>query len=242
MDTRLNLNTKAARKGVKRINKAGVGLFGEFKKFVDRGNVVDLAVGLVIGSAFTGIVQSLVNDIFTPILSLIGGDRAKTLAEQTTVIKKAPNSDVSSYPTRDLAKQAGAVTVNWGFFIQTIINFLMISVALFLFIQVFQSFHRKKKADEMDSCAYCLEKVKKGALRCKFCTSQLTQAPPESDVEDDGASSDFMAMGRVGGKSGASSSSGMPLNSTQQQQQQQIQGNRHGYNKGKESTASLNQF
>lgn len=101
-------------------------MFGEFKKFAMRGNVIDLAVGVVIGASFTGIVNSLVNDVVMPPIGwLMGGlDFSNFFA----VLKGA------DAPTLAAAKAAGAVTINYGVFINTVINFLVIALVLFMVV------------------------------------------------------------------------------------------------------------
>ena len=111
------------------------GWINEFKAFILRGNVVDLAVGIIIGAAFTSIVSSLVKDIFTPVIGLlIGGIDFSNLF----VTLKG-----TSEPTLDAAQRAGAVTLNVGLFLNAVIQFVIISFAIFWVVKVISRFQRK---------------------------------------------------------------------------------------------------
>ncbi len=117
------------------------GWLGEFGSFVMRGNVIDLAVGIVIGAAFTGIVTSLVKDLFTPLLGLlIGGIDFTNLF----VTLKGPHE-----ATLEAAKTAGAVTLNVGLFLNACLSFLIVSFAIFWLVKVVNRFTASKKADEV---------------------------------------------------------------------------------------------
>lgn len=112
--------------------KKAKGLLGEFKEFISRGNVLDMAVGIIIGTAFTGIVNSLVNDIIMPSIGLlIGGINFKDLK---VVITPATAS-------------AAEVAVNYGVFLQKVIDFLIIALVVFLMIKLIAVFRRKKKEE-----------------------------------------------------------------------------------------------
>lgn len=117
---------------------AAPGWLSEFKSFVMRGNVVDLAVGIVIGAAFTAIVNSLVKDLLTPILGLLLGGIDFT---NLFVTLKGPTQ-----PTLDAAKAAGAVTLNVGLFLNAIISFMIVSLAIFWMVRVLQRFMRREEA------------------------------------------------------------------------------------------------
>ena len=112
------------------------GWISEFKAFVMRGNVVDLAVGIVIGAAFTTIVNSLVKDLLTPVLGLLLGG-----VDFTNVFVTLKGSHEA---TLDAAKAAGAVTLNVGIFLNAIISFLIVSFAIFWIVRVLQRFVRKE--------------------------------------------------------------------------------------------------
>ena len=131
----------------------------EFKKFIARGNVMDMAVGVIIGGAFTAIVNSLVNDVMMPVLSLITGglDFSKLCIV--------------------LGEGEGAATLNYGAFIAAIINFLLIALVIFMLIKTINKFAKKKEEASAPvttkDCPYCKEKVALEATRCPHCTSEL---------------------------------------------------------------------
>jgi len=113
-------------------------MLGEFREFISRGNVVDLAVGVIIGAAFTAIVNSLVNDIIMPPLGLlIGGIDFSNFF----LTLKGGN-----FPSVDAAKAAGAVTVNYGLFFNALIRFLIVAFAIFIIVKQINRFHRKEEA------------------------------------------------------------------------------------------------
>ena len=129
----------------------------EFKKFVARGNVMDMAVGIIIGGAFTAIVTSLVNDILMPVLSLLtGGFDFNALC---IVLGEGEN----------------AATLNYGAFIAAIINFLLIALVIFILIKAINKMSRKKDDAPATTkeCPFCKEQVAITATRCPHCTSQL---------------------------------------------------------------------
>lgn len=107
------------------------GLLGEFREFISRGNVMDMAVGIIVGSAFTAIVNSLVGDIVTPFIAWIIGDTDFTSMALTLVAAQGDNPGIS---------------INYGSFIQQIVNFLIIAAVVFLMVKLINSFHRKKEA------------------------------------------------------------------------------------------------
>ena len=108
-------------------SKAGATMFEEFKKFAMRGNVIDLSVGVVVGAAFTGIVNSLVKDVIMPPLGLLMG--GIDFSNFFVVLKG------TWHPTLKAAQEAGDVTINYGLFVNTIINFLIVALALFLIVR-----------------------------------------------------------------------------------------------------------
>lgn len=112
------------------------GWVGDFQAFIMRGNVVDLAVGVVIGAAFTGVVQSLVKDVFNPVLGLLTG--GVDFSDRFLTIKG------TSAPTVAAAKAAGAVTLNYGLFLNAVIQFLIIAFVVFWMVRTLQSFMRKQ--------------------------------------------------------------------------------------------------
>ena len=142
----------------------------EFKEFSLKGNIVDMAVGVIIGGAFSTIVSSLVSDIIKPIIGMIGN---VDLTNKFIVL----GSD-ATYTTLAEAQEAGANTLNWGTFVTNIINFLIIALVMFIVInKLFKAF--KKKEDEAPAepttkeCPYCLSEIPVKATRCPHCTSEL---------------------------------------------------------------------
>jgi large conductance mechanosensitive channel len=145
----------------------------EFREFITRGNAVDMAVGLIIGAAFGAIVSSLVTDVLMPPVGLALG---KVDFANLFVILKS-GAVPGPYATIAAAKQAGAVTLNYGVFINTIISFLIIALAVFLVIRQFNKMKRKAEAPAAapttKECPYCYSAVAIKATRCPFCTSSL---------------------------------------------------------------------
>jgi large conductance mechanosensitive channel len=145
-------------------------MFKDFKEFAMRGNVVDMAVGIVIGAAFGLIVKSLVDDVLMPPIGLLLGNI--DFSSMFWVLKQG--SAPGPYPTVAAAKQAGAVTLNMGQFINTIINFIIIAFAIFMVVKGMNRM-KKEKAVEPDKkdCPYCFSSIPIQASRCPHCTSEL---------------------------------------------------------------------
>lgn len=148
-------------------------MFKEFKEFALRGNVVDMAVGIIIGAAFGAIVSSLVADVIMPPIGLLLGN---VDFSSLFVVLKAGTTP-GPYETLAAAKQAGAVTLNIGVFINTISSFLIIAFAVFLVIRQINKLRRKAEAPPAEpttkQCPFCLLAVPLKAIRCPYCTSQL---------------------------------------------------------------------
>ncbi len=141
----------------------------EFKKFALRGNVVDLAVGVIIGGAFGKIVASLVADIIMPVVSLfLGGTDFSTLFVSL---------DGNTYETLAAAQEAGAATLNYGMFIMAIVDFLIIAFSIFLIVKQINKMKKpeevKEEAPTTKECPYCKTTIAIEATRCPNCTSQL---------------------------------------------------------------------
>ena len=145
----------------------------EFKKFAMRGNVVDLAIGVIIGAAFGKIIDSLVNDIMMPLIGRIFGG----LDFSNYFIGLTPAA--SQAPTYDAAKKAGAA-LGYGSFITVSVNFLIIAWVLFLVIKAINRMKREKEAPPAEpntkECSFCFTTIPIQASRCPHCTSQLTAA------------------------------------------------------------------
>jgi large conductance mechanosensitive channel len=116
-------------------------MLAEFKKFAVKGNMLDMAVGIIIGAAFATIVSSLVGDIIMPVVGLFTG--GADFSEMHMVLKEG--AEAGPYASVAAAKEAGAVTMNWGLFVNAIINFMIVAFALFM---VIRSFNNMKKKEE----------------------------------------------------------------------------------------------
>ncbi len=151
----------------------------EFKEFIMRGNVVDMAVGIIIGAAFGAIVSSLVKDIIMPPIGLLLGH--VDIANRFAVIK---NGAIVPGPYRTLAdaQAAGAVTINYGTFINYVITFLIVAFVIFLMIRYINRLRRAAEkpkaagAPTTKECPYCLSTIPIKATRCANCTSDLKPA------------------------------------------------------------------
>jgi large conductance mechanosensitive channel len=148
----------------------------EFKKFVMRGNVLDLAVGVIIGGAFGAIVTSLVKDIIMPPIGLLLG--RVDFANLFVVLKRGEVA--GPYATVAAAQEAGAVTMNYGLFVNTIISFVIIALAVFMIVRVVNKLQRQEEAPPAvpttKECPYCATEIPIKATRCPNCTSQLEAA------------------------------------------------------------------
>jgi len=139
----------------------------EFRDFVMRGNVLDLAIGIIIGSAFGRIVTSLVNDIIMPPIGLVLG--------RVDFTSLYINLSGGSYASLADAQKAGAATLNYGLFINTIIDFLIVAIVIFLLIRAVNRFKKPvpKESPKIKDCPYCFTAVPIKATRCPACTSDL---------------------------------------------------------------------
>jgi large conductance mechanosensitive channel len=148
-------------------------MFKEFKEFALRGNVVDMAVGIIIGAAFGTIVKSLVSDVIMPPIGLLLGN--VDFANLFIVLRAG--TAAGPYATIADAQAAGAVTLNYGIFINTIISFVIVAFSVFL---VIRRINRLKKQEEeapaeptTKECPHCFSTISINAKRCAFCTSTL---------------------------------------------------------------------
>ncbi len=150
-------------------------MFKEFKEFALKGNVVDMAVGIVLGVAFGAIVKSLVDDLLMPGIGLLLGSADFT--NLFLIIKEGATP--GPFATLADAQKAGAVTVNYGLFINTIVNFVIVAFALFLVIRNMNKLRsmtekpQPEAAPDTKECPYCLSTVPIKATRCPNCTSEL---------------------------------------------------------------------
>jgi large conductance mechanosensitive channel len=139
----------------------------EFKEFIARGNVIDLAVGIIIGVAFGKIVTSLVNDIIMPPIGLLLGN-----VDFTNLFI---NLSDRSFPNLAAAKAAAAPTINYGSFINTLIEFLIIAFVIFLIVKAINRMRRRPEElpPTVKACEFCISSIPVQATRCPNCTSQL---------------------------------------------------------------------
>ena len=149
-------------------------MWKEFKEFAIKGNAVDLAVGVIIGAAFGGIINSLVKDILMPPVGLLTG--GLDFSNKFLILKAAPGG--GSFNTPAEAAKAGAVTWNYGNFITLVINFIIVAVCIFLVVKAMNKLKRPSPGAEPVSkeCPACAMTIPIKATRCPHCTSQLSQA------------------------------------------------------------------
>lgn len=161
---------KIQKEDVAKINEKAKGFWSEFAAFAVKGNVLDLAIGMVIGSAFTSIVNSLVKDIITPLIGAITG--GLNYSEWFCSL------DGSHYETLAEAQEAGAAILTYGNFITAVINFLIVSFVIFIVFKKILNFHKQEeKVEEVapttKECRYCKSTINIDATRCPHCTSEL---------------------------------------------------------------------
>jgi large conductance mechanosensitive channel len=149
----------------------------EFREFAMRGNVIDMAVGIIIGAAFGTIVTSLVSDIIMPPIGLILGNA--DFSNLFYVLKEGTSS--GPYASLAEAREAGATTINYGLFVNTIISFIVIAFVVFFIIRTINRLRREEEAPSAEpttkECPYCLSSIPIKATRCPHCTSELEPLP-----------------------------------------------------------------
>ena len=149
------------------------GFFKEFKDFISKGNVIDLAVGVIIGGAFSGIVNNLVTNIITPAISLLTGKVSFT--DMFIAL------DGGEYATLAAAQEAGAATLNYGLFIQAVIDFIITAFVIFLLVKGINKIRSlgKKEEEVVEAapttkvCPFCKTEINIDASRCPNCTSEV---------------------------------------------------------------------
>jgi large conductance mechanosensitive channel len=144
-----------------------MGFISEFREFAMKGNVLDMAVGIIIGAAFGGIVTSLVKDVIMPPVGMMMG--GINFADMFVAL------DGKTYATLAAAQAAAAPTINYGLFINAIINFIIVALAIFLLIRQVNAAKKKPAPPELNSkeCPFCKESIPKAAVKCSHCTSDL---------------------------------------------------------------------
>jgi large conductance mechanosensitive channel len=148
-------------------------MFKEFKEFAMKGNVVDMAVGIIIGVAFGAIVKSLVSDVIMPPIGLFLGN--VDFSNLFIVLKQGPTA--GPYALLSEAQKAGAVTINYGVFVNAVINFIVVALAMFLVVKNMNRLSQKQEAPPQQpttrECPYCLSVIPLNATRCAHCTAEL---------------------------------------------------------------------
>ncbi len=147
-------------------------MLNEFKSFIAKGNVMDLAVGVIIGGAFGKIVSSLVSDMLMPLIGLVMG--------KVSFANLFLSLDGNSYKTIEAAKAAGAATLNYGLFLQALIDFLIIAAAVFLIVKALNKVQKPAAPAPpapvtTKKCQYCYSEIPLEATKCAHCTSQLSE-------------------------------------------------------------------
>jgi large conductance mechanosensitive channel len=149
-------------------------MWNDFKAFIMRGNVVDLAVGFIMGAAFGAIVKSLVDDVIMPPIGLATG--GLDFSDKFVVLKEGAKHAAPYISLAD-AKGAGAVTLNYGVFINSVVSFLIVSLSVFVLVRMVTKLHLEKPAlaaaPTTKPCPYCATQIPIPAKRCPNCTSQL---------------------------------------------------------------------
>ncbi|MEW6365212.1 MAG: large conductance mechanosensitive channel protein MscL [Acidobacteriota bacterium] len=144
----------------------------EFKEFAMKGNVIDMAVGIIIGAAFGRIVTSLVNDVIMPPIGLLMG--------RVDFSNLFLNLSGASYASLTEAKEAGAATINYGLFLNTVLDFLVVAIVIFLVVRQMNRLRRTQEPapapPATKDCPYCLSAIAVRASRCPHCTSELEAA------------------------------------------------------------------
>ena len=148
------------------------GVIGEFREFVLRGNVMDLAVGVIIGGAFQSIINSLVNDVIMPLISLLTGG-----IDFTNCFIPLDGNHYDSYTE---AKEAGAAIFGYGAFITAVIDFLLMALVIFCIVKLLNAMAERAKRKEEAAptekeCPFCRSKIPVNASKCRYCTSDVTE-------------------------------------------------------------------
>ena len=151
-------------------------MFKEFREFAVRGNVVDLAVGLILGASFGTIVKSAVDDLLMPPIGMLTG--GVDFADQFVLLKRGVPP--GPYISLEQAKTAGAVTMNYGVFLNNVISFVLVAFAVFLLVRVVNRLRREEPEapapPNSKSCPFCATDIPVAAVRCPHCTSELPKA------------------------------------------------------------------
>ena len=153
-------------------------LFKDFQEFISKGNVIDLAVGVIIGGAFSTIVNSVVDNLMMPPIGLLFGNA--DFSDLFIVLKQGSEA-LPDGATLAMASEVGAVTFNYGLFITDVISFLLLALGVFFIVKGIRSVERKEEEKEVEEpkeptekkCPYCTKSISIQAIRCPYCTSSL---------------------------------------------------------------------
>lgn len=157
-------------------------MLNEFKKFALRGNLVDMAIGFTVGAAFTTVAKSIVNDLIMPLVGYVSG--GADFADLFVVLKEGENA-AAPYQTLAGAQEAGAVTLNYGVFVNNVIAFLLVALVMFMLVRSFNRIEDKLEEEFGDDaakpeepshkkCPFCRTQIPYKAVRCPNCTSELS--------------------------------------------------------------------
>lgn len=152
-------------------------MFKEFKEFAMRGNVLDMAIGIIIGGAFGPIVGSMVNDLLMPPIGLALGN---VDFSNLFILIKEGSKAAAPYASLAEAKAAGAVTINYGMFINSVVSFIIVAFCVFLLVRVMNRLKREEAAPPAEptshDCPFCFSSIPLKATRCPQCTSEVKPA------------------------------------------------------------------
>lgn len=177
---KISLDKETLEKNGKKLKEKAKSTINDYKKFAVKGNAIELAIGIVIGSAFTGIVNSIVNCVITPVISL--------LTNKVDISSLFVALDGKEYASIEAAKEAGTAIITYGELINSVINFLILSVVLFIMLKYITAVKNKvesldkdalKEAEEAKkattkTCPYCISEIDIKASKCPHCTSDIT--------------------------------------------------------------------
>lgn len=158
---------------------------GEFKEFIMRGNVMDMAVGVIIGGAFQAIVTSLIDNIIMPLIGLITG--GMDFKEQFVILKLPEGVEAADVTSFDKAKELGVNVFGYGAFITAVINFLIMALVIFMLVKAINKIANARKKEEPEEepttkkCPHCCEEVNINATKCPHCTGDI----PEEEKKED---------------------------------------------------------
>lgn len=161
-------------------------IFNEFQEFIVRGNAIDLAIGIIIGSAFSAVVNSIVENLMMPPLGLLLG---RVDFQDLFIVLRHPDQILPPKATLEMAREVGAVTFNYGLFLTDLFSFILLGFGVFLIVRAINRLNKKasdvkarvaqkdgiKEESTEKGCPFCLKDIPIKAKRCPYCTSQLSE-------------------------------------------------------------------